>query len=248
MKLTLLDIVQDILSDMNSDEVNSIGDTIESLQVAHIVKSCFFEMIGNKNWPHLHTLSSLRQVGDSDKPTHMRVEDEVKELKSVEYNISEVHGEFKFREVCYLEPDDFLRKTNQLNPKSESTIPITDYSGVEFNIKDNAMPRYYTSFDDERVVFDSYDKEFDDTIQESKNRISVVQSPTWRMDDTHVPFLPAEAFPALLAEAKSTCFARIKQMNDGKAEQQSRRQRNWLSRKAFNVAGGIRLPDYSRKR
>jgi hypothetical protein len=30
-KLTILDMTQDILSDMESDEVNSINDTVESL-------------------------------------------------------------------------------------------------------------------------------------------------------------------------------------------------------------------------
>lgn len=40
-KRTLLDIVQEILNDMDSDEVTSINDTIESLQVANIVRSCY---------------------------------------------------------------------------------------------------------------------------------------------------------------------------------------------------------------
>jgi len=36
-KKTVLDMVQDILSDMESDEVNSISDTTEALQVAQII-------------------------------------------------------------------------------------------------------------------------------------------------------------------------------------------------------------------
>jgi hypothetical protein len=38
-KMTLLEIVQDILSDMDSDEVNSINDSVESLQLAQMIKS-----------------------------------------------------------------------------------------------------------------------------------------------------------------------------------------------------------------
>jgi hypothetical protein len=37
-KMTVLDMVQDIMSDMNSDNVNDINDTPESLRVAQIIK------------------------------------------------------------------------------------------------------------------------------------------------------------------------------------------------------------------
>lgn len=36
MKLTLLEIVQDILNSMDSDEVNTISETIESDQIAQM--------------------------------------------------------------------------------------------------------------------------------------------------------------------------------------------------------------------
>lgn len=55
-KLTLLDIVQDVLSDMDSDEVNSINDSIEALQVAAIAKSTFYNIIDGRDWPHLYTV------------------------------------------------------------------------------------------------------------------------------------------------------------------------------------------------
>jgi len=55
MKLTLLEIVQDIMNDMDGDEVNAISDTIESQQVAQIVKTTYLEMMANRNWPHLLT-------------------------------------------------------------------------------------------------------------------------------------------------------------------------------------------------
>ena len=53
MKYTLLEIVQEILSDMDSDEVNSIDDTVESQQVASIVRSAYMAIMSNRNW-HTH--------------------------------------------------------------------------------------------------------------------------------------------------------------------------------------------------
>ncbi len=37
-------------------------------------------------------------------------------------------------------------------------------------------------------------------------------------------------------------------MQDIKSEQEATRQQRWLSRKDWTVAGGIRYPDYGRKR
>lgn len=42
MKYTLLELTQRILESMNSDEVNSIGDTEESMTVANIIKESLF--------------------------------------------------------------------------------------------------------------------------------------------------------------------------------------------------------------
>ena len=52
MTKTLLDITQEILSEMDSDDVNSISDTVESEQVANIVITVYRDMMSNRNWPH----------------------------------------------------------------------------------------------------------------------------------------------------------------------------------------------------
>lgn len=44
MRKTLLEMVQDILSEMDSDEVNSINDTVEAEQVATIIKNCYLAL------------------------------------------------------------------------------------------------------------------------------------------------------------------------------------------------------------
>lgn len=248
-KMTLLEIVQDILSDMNDDEVNSVSDTIESLQVAQIVKSVYFELIGNKNWPHLRELTQLEPSGTTSRPTHMKVPELVKEVEWVEYNNikSSEPTRNRWEKIKYVSPDEFLVITSAYNNTEADVDVITDISGATFHIKNDVNPSCWTSFDDEYVVFNSYDNTLDSTLQNSKSRMSVYMEPSWTMEDGHVPDLPSEAFPALLAEAKSTCFARLKQMSEGKAEQQATRQRNWLSRKAWTAAGGITLPSYARR-
>lgn len=248
-KMTLIELVQDILSDMNDDEVNSISDTIESLQVAQIVKSVYFEMMANKNWPHLRTLDTLQASGTTTKPTHMKLPELVKELEWIEYNCRKATTPTRseYKQITMLSVDEFLRKSNSYISTNDNVDEITDYSGIKFNIKNDAHPTYCTSFDDEYIVFDSYLSVLEDTLQETHTRCSMYVEPSWSMVDNFTPDLPSEAFPALLAEAKSTAFNRIKQAPDGKAEQQATRQRAWLSRKSWRTNGGIKLPSYARR-
>jgi hypothetical protein len=249
MKMSLLDIVQDILSDMNSDEVNSISDTVESMQIAQIVKSVYFEMMGNKNWPHLRNFIRLQASGDNTKPTHMRIPDNIKELEWIQYNrrTNNSPSVAKYEDISYVDIDEFIHITNQYNVTDADVTEITDFSNITFFIKTEEHPKYWTSLDDDYVVFNAYNSTLESTLQQAFTRVLAYEEPTWSMQDTYIPDLPSEAFPALLAEAKSTAFTRIKQMPDQKAEQQAVRQKNWLSRKAWKAHGGIQLPSYARR-
>ena len=130
-KLTLLDMTQDILSDMDSDEVNSISDTPDSLQVAGIIKSSFYDMIDSKDsWPHLRTLMALDSA-TSAKPTHMKLPVDVKALEYVKYNkVKSGETQAKYRDIEYKYPDEFLAMVNNYNSDSDDVDLVTDYSGV----------------------------------------------------------------------------------------------------------------------
>lgn len=247
-KPTLLEIVQDILSDMSGDVVNSIDDTTESEQVAYIVRSTFNAMMANRNWPHTQRTISLIPSGDNLLPTHMTLSEPIKELISVYYNKQTLNTtQLKNDEVYWKEPDDFLRYTNVRNSDSAQTLVINDPTGVKLLIDNNTHPRYFTSFDDNTLVFDSFDSNVDSTLQASKITARAYVTPTFVMQNTYVPDLPLEAFPALIEESKSKASFKLRSVNDVKAEQESVRQQGWLSRKAWRVKGGVRYPDYGRR-
>lgn len=247
-KMTLLEIVQDILSDMNGDVVNSIDDTDEAQQVAQIVKSTFQAIMSNRNWPHTRQLLHLTASTDSDLPTHMYIDEDIKEMISVFYDKRKL-GDTRllYQEVKYKDPDDFLRYTNTRNSDNDNVEVITDTSGVVLLIINDKAPTYYTSFDDVTLIFDSYDAEVDDTLQASKTQARAYVTPEFTMDNDYIPALPEEAFSALLEESKSRAQFKLHETQDVKSEQESTRQQRWLSRKAWKVAGGIRYPNYGRK-
>jgi hypothetical protein len=248
MKKNLLAIVKDILNDLDADNVNSISDTAESEQVAQIVRTCYEEMIANRNWPHLRKLFQLESYNNLARPNYLRIPLQLKELSSFAYEVQrEGSDSIVHRDLKYKEPVEFLQYVSTRNSNNSNVKTIVDESGVKLLILDDQPPTYYTSFDDEVVITDSYDKVIDDALQKSKTRCVGFILPEWVHEDNHVPDLPPEAFPALVAEAKSTAFISVKQMANQKAEQKAARQQKWLSRKAWRVDGQIQYPNYGRK-
>lgn len=246
-KLTLLDIVSEILSDMTSDPVNSISDTFEAEQVAKIVRRVYFNMFNERIWPHTGQLLRLTASADSSKPTHMLIEDDLDNLMWVKYNIAAINDPPNYRDVGYMPPDQFIDYVMARKADADNVITVIDYRGIPLFVINNMAPTYFTSFDDEHLVFDSYDAAADSTLQQSKTQAFGYVEPEWRMEDSFVPDMPNKAFGLLVAEAKSQAFIKLKEVFSQKDEQAAFRQRSWLSREKRRVEHGIRYPDYGRK-
>ena len=246
-KLTLIDIVQDVLSDMGSDEVNSISDIVESLQVAYIVKSVFLNIINKRMWPNEAVLTSLTPASDTNKPTHFTIPDNVVKVAWIKYDnrSSSSSTKVEFEDITYLQPKDFLDYclARDSTASTTQTVTVGDYTIL---IKTDTNPTYYTTFDDENIIFDSFDNSIDTTLQESKIMAYCEVEPTWSMADTYTPDLPSHAFSYLVSEVKSMAFTKIKQAASPKDEQESRSQKNYLSSAKWKVGGGIKYPNFGR--
>lgn len=248
-KLTLLDIVQDIMSGLDMDEVNSIEDTTESLQVAQIVKDSFSHIIDGRDWPHLYQMFQLDSSTDTAMPTHMKLPEDVVEVLWVKYNKRKsTDTTDKYLDVTYKTPEEFLNYCNQRRSDSDNVVTVTDFSEVPLYILEDVAPTYFTSFDDAYIVFDSYDSDVDSILQNSKTQCYGKRLPSFEMEDDFVPDLPAQAFSLLLAESKKHASASLKQMADSTAQEYAITQRRRMSQKAWNLNGGVRIPNYGRKR
>lgn len=248
MKMTLLELVQSILSDMDGDEVNSISDTAESEQVANIVRNTYRAIVSNTVWPHTRRAVALVPNSDSNYPTHMTVKEDLKELISVNYNKSKsVDDRLDYQPVDYLEPDLFLKKINVRDNTKSNIDVVVDYSGIDLLIMNDKAPDYYTSFDDVGLVFDSYDSVVDSTLQQSKLQAQGYIVPTFLVEDSFIPDLPVDAFSLLLEESVSRAQLKLRQFQDVKSENEARKQSRWLSQKSWTVNGGITYPNYGRK-
>lgn len=247
-KMSLLAMAQDILSDMDSDSVNSINDSVESLQVLTILKNTYEEILTDGDWPHLRTLMQLDASGDNTKPTHMKMPENVQYLEEIRYNKRKTTDtKDKYELITFKTPTEFLDITNIRSSDNADILSVVDFSSATLLVENDTAPTYWTSFDDEWVVFDSYDSTADTTLQTSKTQCIAYREAAWSAVDSFVPDLPAKVFPYFLAEAKSSCFEKLKQMSSGKEEQKASRGKRRMGQERFRHNGGITYPNYGRK-
>ena len=221
MKKSLLEIVKDILSDMDSEDVNSIADTVEGIQVARIVEQTFYDLVAVREIPEHKSLIKLTSLSDADFPSHFVLQDRQTKLGTVWYDVSD-DNTYSYREIHWKDPEDFLRFTDRR--QEDYTLVEDKTAGTKLRIANNLDPSYYTSFDDEYLIFDSFDITKSDTLLTEKTRAVAVTFPVFIIADDFVPDIDAVMFPSLVREATSRAFSMFKTA-DPKLEQAARRQK-----------------------
>lgn len=254
-KMTLLQIVQNILSAMSSDEVNSITDTVESQQVAEEVKTTFYELYGNRDIATFEGLVTLESPGSTATPHILRTPSNVSFVKWIKYrDRRNTTSDLIYNDVQYLEPEDFIRYVvEQADPASNVNVTLLPTSSVTHPIANNKAPDYYTILDDDQtLVFDSYDATYESYLTGASSLAWAVQFKEFQLTDAFVPPIDANLFPHFLHECRSACFINIKEVANSKEEQRARRQlvrsQTRLGRTSAQKKGVLTHVDYSRKR
>lgn len=207
-KLSLLDMTQNILSALDSDPVSSIDETVEAVQVAELVKEAYFELLSQRDWPFLFQLAPLQALGDTNNPTKMKIPDTWNKVKWVKYNK---------KEVTWVDPQTF----NDIISNRVVQAGVINANGYVIN----QDPQYWTSYDDQFLIFDGYNSSVDTTLQASKSSAYGTQQASWSHTDNFIPAIPEKFFPTLLAEAKSQAFVNLKQQSNAREERKATRGR-----------------------
>jgi len=222
IRKTLLEIVQDILTTMGSEPVNSISDTIEAEDVASLCERVYYETLIFHEVPDTKGLLKITAASDSEYPTHLIYPPSVNSIEHVWYDKS-TNSTFEYGEVCYVEPLEFLRRTDTVQ---ENYVNVKDKLGTtNLRIRTDKMPDFYTSFDNDWIVMDSYLSTVDDTIQEHKTRSYGAKYPDFnKFSDTAYPDMSEALFPYYIAECTSRAMDQFKGGTTQKIEQAARRQ------------------------
>jgi hypothetical protein len=248
-KRTLLDMVQSLLSITDGDEVNSISDTIEAGQMADLIKAVYYNIVDEVELPHTGNLRKLNGLGDTDLPNLMQLPQDVSLVEWIKYDVhTSDETELRYADIEYKAPHDFVTYVNnRSSTDADNEVIYVGPDEIPLIIDTTVRPTYWTTFDDEYIVFDSYDSAVDSTLQTSKSLAFVYSRPTFTISDDFIPDLPENLFNYLYSQAEARAFAAQKQSVNPKSEQQENRSRirvmrnKWRSRRHSNEG-----PDYGR--
>lgn len=255
--MTLLDIVQEILSSMDSDEVNSITDTTEAMQVAVVVRRAYLDLAHRLNLPEQFDLFRLTASGDNDLPTVMFRPASVDQLLWIKYDKRlEDDDPPSYKDITYMEPKTFFDRMHMMNEDdtviSSSAFPV---DGVDFTILyfNDRHPNYWTSLDDYTILFDAHKLDIDTTLQSSKTQCYGLKNEDFELEDEYEPPLDGQQFSLLVNDAKALAWAELKQTSHDRAEREAKRQliqtqKNKRALPGKHAYGDLpNLPNYGRK-
>ncbi len=221
-KRTILQLVQDLGAGINSDEIDSLDETIEATDIATILKQTLKEVLDRKTWEFMK--DKVRQLDvRADGSTELNtllIPDDVTLIKCLRYK--DDNG--KFYEVQYVQACDFIAKV-QSRTVGDDVLAIVNSDGVELNTLTNIVPQYWTSFDEVSITFDAYNANTGTgNLIEDSVIIADVMPVTDFTDPEAVLNIPERMETLVFNEALVTCNYRIRQIRDPRADRIARRQ------------------------
>lgn len=240
-KPTLLEIVQDILSDADGDEVNSIGDTIESMQVARVVRNCYRAIVEEFDLQGEDSAFQLEATTSATRPTHMSIPSNIFDVTLVKYD---------GRTIRYADPQAFLKHTETRDASEAGYMKVTDPTGITLVVVTTRPPEFWTSFDGARsLVFDGWDGTVEATMQSSKTAGLGKKKRDLLLEDSSEIDIPETLHAFLYNEAREMFFDLYKDGAPRKVNEATRRSRTRAKERTNKIATPVdTLPDYGRKR
>jgi hypothetical protein len=252
VKYTLLEMVQQILSSMDSDEVDNYNDTTESTQVANIIKTTYWDIISRLDPPEHYDFYQLTETSAST-PTIMTLPSSQLSIEWIKYNQqADADTTVDYQEVTYLDLNEFLRRMYGLDADGD-TVDGFSYTinskSQNFMCLNDRAPSYYTTWDDGTVLFDAYNSDNESFLEATKTMVYGYYLPTFTMSNSFTPDLDAKNFSLLFNEAKSQAFIELKQVRNSKADERARG--GWIAsqknKRNTPVNELDRLPNYGRR-
>lgn len=221
MKQNLLSMVQRILESRDAQEINSIQDTREAMQVANIVKETYEHLMYVRDIKAKNNLLTLHSMSDLKHPTYLQFKDDIAQVDMIKY-FNKDSG--RYTDLQYLKPEEFINRSFMLNPREPYVVMVKDYTDVMLYVRNDKGPQFWTSFDDNHIVLDSWDSSVEDTIEEENTVSYGVKIPQFILEDDFVPDLAPQHFPLLLSKSKVMAAMELDREYDQMEDDRARKQ------------------------
>lgn len=185
MKYTLLGLVQKALSYIDDTNVSSVDETEESEQLVHIANKIYGEIV-TYPWPHMRSIGSLSTTATAHI---MILPTTVMGIEWIRYN-----GD----DVSYITPYEMEKKLKD----RDTSLDNVDANGA-LNDQD---PTYWTTNDDENIIFDSYNS----SLVSNLSRCSFISTVSELSADADYPDLPERFHTVLLDGIIADAFRTLK--------------------------------------
>lgn len=203
IKLTLLQLVQDMLVAIDSENVNAVDETEEAEMCVGIANRAFEGMVGPKyRWKHLRQscrLSTTANFNEMTLPTG-----------TIAFDPYSLYYSGKL--ISWVDPDEFMYRTEDRTVDGTAIVLIGEN---KIDVGDD--PQFFTSYDDETLVFESIPDNTSGLVSANTHGIAFV-APTSRLTTSAQVFdLPAVAYPALTSRCLSMAIRELKGDTNGAA-------------------------------
>ena len=247
-KLTVLQMVKSIMSDMDSDEIATVTENDEGKQVESILKDVYYQMVTNRVIPEHYALGTLTTAVTGSE-TFMAIPDDVARIMWIKYNVIDTGSVPIWADIPYVDPESFVTKSLARDSTDTTNVDtvVDPVTATTLYVGKLAAPSCWTTFDDAYVCFDSYDSALDTTGLVTAKVVTYDKKiPVWTdQTDAFVPDIDENLFPLLLAEAKSTCFVNLKQQANAKVEKQARDQKVFIQNDKHRTQAAQKTSSYT---
>lgn len=229
-KRTILQLVAQLGEGIESDEIESLNETVEASDIASILEQTYKEILNRRTWEFM--TGKVRQLDNrlpaSTELNTLLIPADVKKITCLRYK-DEVSD--KFGDLLYLTACDFVEMVQSRTVTDAAITSILNEDGVELLTFTDRKPEHWTSFDEATITFDAYDVALGTgNIGVDSVIIADVMPVTDFTDPTAVLNIPERMETLVFNEALSTCNYRLRQTADPRTDRIARRQNISLRR------------------